>query len=100
GGGRCQELALAAAQVLHDAGDQATGISILAAGTDGRDGSTNAAGAIVDRSTWSAISESGRDPAAALASHESSGALAAAGALIPRRATGTNVTDVVIALIS
>ncbi len=100
GGGRCQELALAAAQVLHDAGDQANGITVLAAGTDGRDGSTNAAGAIVDRSTWSAIAESGRDPASALASHESNGALAAAGALIPRRATGTNVTDIVIAIIS
>ena len=48
GGGRCQELALAAARVLHDAGSAADGITLLAAGTDGRDGATDAAGAVVD----------------------------------------------------
>ncbi len=98
GGGRCQELALAAAHVLHDAGAAASGIAILAAGTDGRDGATEAAGAIVDSSTWTAIASSGRDPEQALTSHESNSALRAAGALIPRRDTGTNVNDVVIAL--
>jgi len=98
GGGRCQEIALAAARVLHDAGDAASGISILAAGTDGRDGATESAGAIVDSSTWSAISSGGRDPAQALASHESNSALRAANALIPRKDTGTNVNDVVIAV--
>jgi len=99
GGGRCQELALAAARVLHDAGTAAEGITLLAAGTDGRDGPTDAAGAVVDSTTWSAISAAGRDPARALAAHESHGALAAANALIPRRETGTNVNDVVIGLV-
>jgi glycerate-2-kinase len=98
GGGRCQELALAASRVLHEAGDAAAGISILAAGTDGRDGATEAAGAIVDSSTWSAIAAGGRDPAQALASHESNSALRVASALIPRKDTGTNVNDVVIGL--
>lgn len=98
GGGRCQELALAAARVLHDRGN-AHGIGLLAAGTDGRDGATDAAGAIVDGTTWSAIVESGRDPARALAAHESHGALHAADALIGRRETGTNVNDVVIGLV-
>jgi glycerate-2-kinase len=98
GGGRCQELALAAARVLHDAGEKADGITVLAAGTDGRDGATDAAGAIVDAETWQSIATSGRDPAHALASHESNGALKAAGALIGRRDTGTNVNDVVIGL--
>jgi hydroxypyruvate reductase len=98
-GGRCQELALAAARVLHQAGGDAAGIALLAAGTDGRDGATDAAGAIVDHTTWSAVSEGGRDPAQALAAHESYKALRAASALIPRRDTGTNVNDVVVGVI-
>ena len=98
-GGRCQELALAAARVLHQAGADATGIALLAAGTDGRDGATDAAGAIVDHTTWTAVAEGGRDPAQALAAHESYKALRAASALIPRRDTGTNVNDVVVGVI-
>jgi glycerate 2-kinase len=99
GGGRCQELALAAARVFHQAGADASGIALLAAGTDGRDGATDAAGAMVDHTTWSAIVDGGRDPANALASHESYKALRAASALMPRRDTGTNVNDVVIGVI-
>lgn len=99
GGGRCQELALAAARVLHEAGDAALGITLLAAGTDGRDGATDAAGAIVDASTWSDIIAAGGDPVKALAAHESHAALRSANALIPRRHTGTNVNDVVIGLV-
>jgi len=98
-GGRCQELALAAARVLHQAGADAAGIALLAAGTDGRDGATDAAGAIVDHTTWTAVAEGGRDPANALAAHESYKALRAASALIPRRDTGTNVNDVVVGVI-
>ncbi len=99
GGGRCQELALAAARVLHQSGADANGIALLAAGTDGRDGATDAAGAIVDQTTWSAAADGGRDPAGALSTHESYKALRAANALIPRRDTGTNVNDVVIGVI-
>lgn len=98
-GGRCQELALAAAKHLADAGERAQGISLLAAGTDGRDGPTDAAGAIVDESTWSAIATGGRDAAAALRAHESHDALAAANALFSPGPTGTNVMDVTIGLI-
>lgn len=99
GGGRCQELALAASRVLHDAGEAASGITLLAAGTDGRDGATDAAGAIVDADTWRAIAAAGRDPVHSLAAHESNGALRAASALIGRRETGTNVNDVVIGIV-
>ena len=99
GGGRCQELALAAARVLHEAGDDAAGITLLAAGTDGRDGATDASGAVVDGTTWATIAASGCDPALALAAHESHSALQAANALIPRRETGTNVNDVVIGVL-
>ena len=100
GGGRCQELALAASRVLRQAGDGALGITLLAAGTDGRDGATDAAGAIVDPETWPAIAEAGVNPAHALAEHRSNAALRVAHALLPRRDTGTNVNDVVIGTIA
>ncbi len=99
-GGRCQELALAAAKRLAQAGDMAQHVTLLAAGTDGRDGTVDAAGAFADNTLWSSIGESGRDPEVALRRHESHAALASAGALLPRRYTGTNVMDVVIGLVS
>lgn len=98
-GGRCQELALAAARRLAQAGDAARGVTILAAGTDGRDGTVDAAGAFADARLWAAIRDTGRDPESALLRHESHAALGAADALLPRRFTGTNVMDVVIGLI-
>ena len=98
-GGRCQELALAASKHLANAGDRASGITVLAAGTDGRDGPTDAAGAVVDASTWSAILNNGRDPEAALRAHESYDALARANALFAPGMTGTNVMDITIGLV-
>jgi hydroxypyruvate reductase len=92
-GGRCQELALSAARAL--AGSP-PGVALLAAGTDGRDGPTDAAGAIIDGATWSAIAAAGRDPARDLAAHDAYRALDAAGALLRPGLTGTNVMDVVI----
>jgi glycerate 2-kinase len=94
-GGRCQELALAAARTL--AGTR-TGPALLAAGTDGRDGPTDAAGAIVDGRTWDAVQDAGRDPARDLAAHDAYHALDAAGALLRPGLTGTNVMDVVIGI--
>jgi glycerate 2-kinase len=94
-GGRCQELALAAAQTLRGA---PPGVALLAAGTDGRDGPTDAAGAIVDNRTWQAILRAGRDPLRDLAGHDAYQALDAAGALLRTGLTGTNVMDVVIGL--
>jgi len=98
-GGRCQEFALAASRYLSEAGDRALGVSILAAGTDGRDGATDAAGAVIDATTWQTIASSGRDPAAALRAHESYDALASANALFSPGLTGTNVMDVTIGLV-
>jgi glycerate 2-kinase len=94
-GGRCQELALAAARALAGAPE---GIALLAAGTDGRDGPTDAAGAIVDGATWSAVEAAGRDPARDLAAHDAYRALDAAGVLLRPGLTGTNVMDVVIGI--
>src|SRR4030095_14249240 len=79
-GGRCQEFALACAEALSDA--NARGITVLAAGTDGRDGPTDAAGAIVDSRTWPTIAERGLDPSKALREHDSYSALDTAVALL------------------
>jgi glycerate 2-kinase len=98
-GGRCQELALSAARVLAEGGEAARRVTLLAAGTDGRDGPTDAAGAFADAFVWEAIRASGRDPALALSRHESYAALDAVGALHRRGHTGTNVRDVVIAVL-
>ncbi len=99
-GGRCQELALAFAEGASGANFQ-DGISLLAAGTDGRDGPTDAAGAVVDGRTWDLIRAAAgeRDPARDLHSHNTYHALASVGALLHRRSTGTNVNDLVIGLI-
>lgn len=98
-GGRCQELALAAADALRAEGDRGAGITLLAAGTDGRDGPTDAAGAVVDAATWDAIRDAGRDPGEDLLEHRSYAALDAAGALIRTGPTGTNVGDVVVGIV-
>ena len=94
-GGRSQELALAAARELDGA---TNGIALLAAGTDGRDGPTDAAGAVVDGATWAGIRARGRDPARDLAAHDAYPALDAVGALIKPGLTGTNVMDIVIGI--
>lgn len=98
-GGRCQELALAAARTLAEAGERGQGITILAAGTDGRDGTTNVAGAFVDASTWTAIQSAGHDPVRALERHDAHTVLGGVGALFAPGPTGTNVMDVVIGVI-
>ena len=103
-GGRMQALALAAAQVLEahsrDADDSAWRISLLAAGTDGRDGPTDAAGAIVDCATsLNARRQGRRRPERDLATGRSWFSLDAAGVLLKTGPTGTNVMDVVAVVI-
>ncbi len=94
-GGRNQELALSAALALEGAGD----VSIMALATDGSDGPTDAAGAVVDGHTASIIRERGIDPLSALLNNDSHTALDAAGALIRIGPTGTNVNDLLVALV-
>ncbi|MBL8996670.1 MAG: DUF4147 domain-containing protein [Gemmatimonadales bacterium] len=95
-GGRCQQLALAAAEVFDDVG--AREAWLLAAGTDGRDGPAPAAGALVHADSWRTSAERGGDPRRSLARCDAHAALDAAGALIPARDTGTNVMDIVVAV--
>jgi hydroxypyruvate reductase len=92
-GGRCQQLALAAALAL----DGGPGV-LLAAGTDGIDGPTTAAGACVDGGSVARARARGCDASAALAATDSHALLAASGDLITTGASGTNVADVVVAL--
>lgn len=93
-GGRCQHLALAAARAI--AGH--AGYVVLAAGTDGRDGASDDAGAIVDGETMERAADAGLDPSAALAAGDSGTLLEATGDLLHTGPTGTNVGDLVLAL--
>jgi hydroxypyruvate reductase len=93
-GGRCQHLALAAAGLIAGHPEYL----LLAAGTDGRDGSSDDAGAIVDGDTVARIGNAGLDVAAGLATADSGTLLEAAGDLVYTGATGTNVGDIVLAL--
>lgn len=92
-GGRNQQLALAAALEM----DGSESLLLLAAGTDGIDGNTEDAGALVDGNSVVRMREAGIDPRAALESANSNPALAVAGDVIHTGATGTNVGDIVIA---
>jgi hydroxypyruvate reductase len=88
-GGRNQQLALLMARRLFSRGLAAC---FCAVGSDGGDGSTDAAGAVVDEQTWSALAGRG-DPEAALARADAHPLLDAVGALVRTGATGTNVLD-------
>ncbi|MEO6068623.1 MAG: DUF4147 domain-containing protein [Gemmatimonadota bacterium] len=96
-GGRCQEIALAAAERFAQLGTPRR-LALLAVGTDGRDGPTDAAGALVTPATWGAIIAGGRDPAGDLKRHDAYPALDSVGALVRTGLSGTNVNDLVIAL--
>lgn len=100
-GGRSQELALAAAGVLaerHRADRRP--VILLAAGTDGRDGPTDAAGGFADAGTWARIRAAGRNPQTDLDRHHSNAALQAGNDLFLTGMTGTNVMDLVLGLVS
>lgn len=94
-GGRAQELALRVARGI--AGLE--GVTLLAAGTDGIDGPTIAAGGFADGGTLARIAATGLDVDRALERNDSYAVLAAAGDLFVPGPTGTNVADVVVALV-
>jgi glycerate 2-kinase len=95
-GGPNQEFALALATEL----DGVEGWTAFSADTDGNDGSTDAAGGIVDDRSAQRITDAGMDPEGALAENDSYAALEAGGALLVTGPTGTNVNDLRVALIS
>ena len=93
-GGRNQHLALAAAKVLAGRDD----VLLLSAGTDGSDGSSEDAGALVDGQTWRRAVEEDRDPELGLQQADSGSILEVTGDLIHTGPTGTNVMDLLIGL--
>jgi glycerate 2-kinase len=92
-GGRNQSLALSAARRL--VGQPAL---LLAAGTDGTDGPTPDAGALVDGATLERGVQLGLDVDTALARADAGIFLEATGDLIHTGPTGTNVMDLVLGL--
>ncbi len=93
-GGRNQHLALLLANRLRGRDDWMA----LVAGTDGSDGATLDAGALVDGGTVSRGENAGGSVETALKTFASGEFLAHAGDLVTTGPTGTNVMDLVIAL--
>ncbi len=93
-GGRNQHLALEAARLIAGYED----LFLLAAGTDGTDGPTVDAGALVDGGTCARAASAGLDVEDCLRRADSGAALAAAGDLVHTGPTGTNVGDLIVGL--
>ncbi len=87
-GGRNQALALALAKEIAGQPD----LTVIVGGTDGTDGPTEAAGAIVTGDTWSEDAQTYLDRA------DSGSYLDKSGSLLVTGPTGTNVMDLVVAI--
>src|SRR5580704_9257528 len=98
-GGPNQEYALALAKLLKDT----SGISALAADTDGADGGAGSAadpaGAIIDAHTFSKMKSLGLDPKAYLDNNDATAFFAATGDLLLTGPTLTNVNDIRVILV-
>jgi hydroxypyruvate reductase len=109
-GGRNQEFALAMVSSIADLtrsappGARSAPHEIEAVfgsiGTDGIDGPTDAAGAIIDATTLTRAAAGGLDPAVYLRNNDSYHFFSALGDLVHTGPTGTNVGDVQVALIA
>jgi glycerate-2-kinase len=94
-GGRNQQLALSAALRLRNT----PGITLLSAGTDGTDGPTDAAGAVVDSDTVSKTISLNEDPVNYLSEFNSYVFFKRFGGHIITGPTFTNVMDLVVVLV-
>ena len=93
-GGRCQEFALAAALDISENKN----IVILAGGTDGNDGPTDAAGAVADSGTINRATAKGLEPYEYLANNDSYHFFKTIDDLFITGPTNTNVMDLRITL--
>jgi hydroxypyruvate reductase len=94
-GGRNQEFALASTIALENVSP----VVYLSAGTDGTDGPTDAAGAIMDSTTLTRAKTMGLDPATFLSNNDSYHFFQKLGDLFITGPTRTNVMDIQIALV-
>lgn len=96
-GGRNQQLVLAALERLL--ATDAEGVAILSGGTDGEDGPTDAAGAIVDDTVLAEVRRRRWQPAEYLRRNDAYRFFEPLGALIKTGPTGTNVCDIRVVLV-
>src|SRR2546426_2839756 len=94
-GGRCQEFALSSGRVIAGWANTV----VAAFGTDGTDGPTDAAGALVDGSTAARAQSAGLDAGRALADNDSYPFFQRLGDLLLTGPTRTNVNDIYLALV-
>jgi hydroxypyruvate reductase/glycerate 2-kinase len=94
-GGRSQEMCLTALREIR----RRKGMTFLSAGTDGIDGNSDAAGAVVDCGTYERSQKLGLDPGEYLNNNDSNTFFKKTGDLIITGPTGTNVMDITILLI-
>jgi hydroxypyruvate reductase len=94
-GGRNQEFVLAAALDI----DGLEGVTVASVGTDGIDGSTDAAGAIADGNSVARALEAGLEPRARLDDNDSHAVFEALDDLVVTGPTDTNVMDLRLLLI-
>jgi glycerate-2-kinase len=94
-GGRNQHFALLSALLLQSN----PGITILSAGTDGNDGPTDAAGAVVDSATIQKATLKNLDPETYLTGFDSYNFFKNTGELVTTGPTMTNVMDIIVVII-
>ena len=94
-GGRNQELALSAALKLR----KAEGVVIASLSTDGADGPTDAAGAVVDGGTLTRAARLGLKPEEFLAENDSYRFFSRVGDIVFTGPTGTNVNDISLIIV-
>jgi len=95
-GGRNQEFSLTTAFMIQDLPN----ITVASFGTDGNDGNTTSAGAIVDGTTIVRAKASGLKPEEALKHHDANPLFAQLNDLLTTGATNTNVADIQIAILN
>lgn len=100
-GGRNQHLILSAYRFLRDVADERfwQHAVLLSGGTDGEDGPTPAAGAIIDQSVHRNIQRQDLDPDEFLRRHDAYHFFAKCDGLLITGPTGTNVCDIRVGLI-